>query len=162
MIAKSTFVFALFLASTVAYGQAYVWKDSNGRTVISDTPPPSSVKIRRAIDSPPPVVVSEKPQEKVADGAKPADAPKTIADKAADFKKRQQEAKEKADKLAREQAAEANKRETCERARRYLATLESIPAVATYGENGERQLMDTAQREQEIDRARKFITDACQ
>lgn len=165
MTTRSALVFALFLAPTVAFDAAlaetYQWKDSNGQTVVSDIPPPPTVKGRRSIGGSQPSVVSEKPAETAAEGAKPADAPKTVAEKDFEFKKRQQEAKEKADKLAKEQAAEADKRGNCERARNIVTALEANQPVSAYDEQGQRKFMDNAQREQELERARRAMAESC-
>jgi hypothetical protein len=161
MTTRSALVFALFLGPTVAFGPAlaetYQWKDSNGQTVVSDIPPPPTVKGRRSIGGKQPSVVSEKP----AEDPKAADAPKTVAEKDFEFKKRQQEAKEKADKLAKEQTAEADKRVNCERARNLVTALEANQPVSSYDDQGQRKLMDNAQREQELDRARRAMAESC-
>lgn len=165
MTTRSALVFALFLGPTVAFGPAlaetYQWKDSNGQTVVSDIPPPPTVKGRRSIGGSQPAVVSEKLADKPADDTKAADAPKTVAEKDFDFKKRQQEAKEKADKLAKEQAAETDKRVNCERARNIVTALEANQPVSSYDDQGQRRLMDNAQREQELDRARLAMAESC-
>ncbi|TXT32570.1 MAG: hypothetical protein FD131_143 [Rhodocyclaceae bacterium] len=161
MTSRPTFIFALFLPLTVAtisaHAETFQWKDSNGQTVVSDVPPPATAKGRRSIGGMKPAVVSEALPEKTGDAPKVADAPKTTAEKDLDFKKRQQEAREKADKLA----AESEKSENCERARRNLVALESNQPLSTYDEKGERKLMDSSQRDQEIERARRFVADTC-
>jgi hypothetical protein len=115
MTMKTALILALGIASTAAvitaHAQTYQWKDSSGRTIISDTPPPGSAKAARAIGNAQPAVV----KGDVA-AEKPADAPKTAAEKDLEFKKRQQEAREKADKDAKEQKAAADKRENCDAA----------------------------------------------
>jgi hypothetical protein len=165
MTSKYSLVFALVLASTTAVisaqAETYQWKDSNGQTVVSDIPPPASAKGRRSIGGVKPAVVSEAIPEKPTDAPKAADAPKSTAEKDLDFKKRQQEAKEKADKQAKEQTVEAEKRDNCERARRNLAALESNQPLAAADDSGERKVMDTTQREQEMERARKIMADSC-
>jgi len=166
MTSKSSLVFALVvIASTTAgisaQAETFQWKDSNGRTVVSDIPPPASAKDRRSIGGVKPAVVSEAIPEKSTDASKAADAPKSTAEKDLDFKKRQQEAKEKADKQAKEQTAETEKRDNCERARRNLAALESNQLLSTIDDNGDRKVLDTSQREQEMERARKIMTDSC-
>ncbi|MBS1140779.1 MAG: hypothetical protein H6R13_2232 [Proteobacteria bacterium] len=165
MTSKPAFNFALFFLLTVtaasSQAETFQWKDSNGQTVVSDVPPPASVKGRRSIGGVKPAVVSENLPEKTADGAKAPELPKTTADKDLDFKKRQQEAKEKAEKQTKEQAAESEKRDNCERARRNLAALEANRPLSTLDEKGERKLMDTTQREMEMERARKFMADSC-
>lgn len=151
---KSPLIFALCVMSTVAavsvQAQTYQWKDKNGRTVISDTPPPGSAKPSQISDAAP-----------AAPAATPTEAPKTFAEKDMEFRKRQQEAKDKAEKEAKEQAAAAEKRENCERARRNLAALESSQPLASIDENGQRKSMDNGMRQQEIERARQFITETC-
>ncbi len=151
---KSPLIFALCVMSTVAavsaQAQTYQWKDKNGRTVISDTPPPGSAKSSQISDAAP-----------AAPAATTTEAPKTLAEKDMEFRKRQQEAKDKAEKEAKEQAAAAEKRENCERARRNLAALESSQPLASIDENGQRKSMDNGMRQQEIERARQFITETC-
>ena len=144
------------LAVTTAHAQIYQWKDSSGRTVVSDTPPPgSATKDARVIGDRVPVSRSDKPAEKSAED------PKTTAEKDLDFKKRQQQAREKADKEAKEQRARADLEENCRRARGNLAALESNRLVGTFDEKGERKLFDDAQRQQEIERARQFVAESC-
>ncbi len=144
------------LSTPALHAQTYQWKDANGRTIISDTPPPGSAKsTARALGLPTPNVQTEKPVEKANE------APKTNADRDMEFKKRQQESREKTDKDSKDQAATREKQENCERARRNLASLESNQAIATYDEKGERKTMDSSQREQEMERARKFMAETC-
>lgn len=166
MTMKPVFIFAIIFALTAAinasHAETFQWKDSNGQTVVSDIPPPATAKGRRSIGGVKPAVVSEAVAEKpAADAPKVADAPKSVAEKDLDFKKRQQETKEKAEKQAKEQAAETDKRENCDRARRNLATLESNQPVTLYDDKGERKFMDTTQRDQEMERARKFMAESC-
>jgi hypothetical protein len=155
---KTSIFIALLVAASAttlsANAQMYQWKDSNGRTVISDTPPPGSAKAVKNIGTPPPTPAATATE-------KTADAPKTTAEKDMEFKKRQQDAKDKADKDAKEQAVATEKKENCERARRNLAALESSQPVTQADENGQRKVMDNSQREQEIERARKFLADTC-
>lgn len=156
---KSALLFALGIAACTAlvpvHAETYQWKDSNGRTVISDTPQPGGGKAARILGGSVPAVVTEKPAEKSAE------APKTTAEKDLDFKKRQQDAREKAEKEAKEQKLTADRQDNCDRARRNLAALESKQPIATYDEKGERRLMDTAQRDAEMDRARQIMAESC-
>lgn len=166
MTSKPIIAFVAAAATSVAainavYAETYQWKDSSGQTVISDTPPPSNAKSRRSIDARQPSVVSEKPAEKAAEGAKTPEGPKTSAEKDLEFKKRQQENKEKADKLAKEQAAEADQKDNCERAKRNLTALENNQPMVTVDDKGQRKFMDTSQREQELERARRVIAETC-
>ena len=166
MTSKAIIALAAVAATSIAslnsaYAETYQWKDSSGQTVISDTPPPSNAKNRRSIDARQPSVVTEKPTEQAAESAKPPEAPKTTAEKDLEFKKRQQENKEKADKLAKDQAAEAEKKDNCERAKRNLTALENNQPMVTVDDKGQRKFMDTPQREQELARARRIIAESC-
>lgn len=166
MTSKPIIAFAAVAATSVAaintvYAETYQWKDSSGQTVISDTPPPSNAKNRRAIDARQPSVVSEKPTEKAAEEAKSPEGPKTTAEKDLEFRKRQQEKKEKADKLAKEQATETEQKDNCERAKRNLTALEKNQPMVTVDDSGQRKFMDTSQREQELERARRVIAETC-
>lgn len=139
-----------------AHAEIYQWKDASGRTVVSDTPPPGNAgKEAKVIGTQLPVAKGE-----IA-GEKPADAPKSLAEKDLEFKKRQQEARDKAEKEAQEQKAEAGREENCERAKRNLAAIESGYGVSAFDEKGERKLLDEAQRKQEMDRYREFIAQSC-
>jgi len=158
---KTALIFALGITLTTAFvtahAQTYQWKDSSGRTVISDTPPPgAAAKEARAIGGRQPTFAKE---EKPAETA--GDAPKSTAEKDLDFKKRQQEAREKAEKEAKEQKIAADMKENCERARRNLVALEANQPVAALDEKGERQRMDVNQRNQEMERARQFMAESC-
>ena len=155
------FGFASALLMTPLHAQVYQWKDSAGRTVVSDTPPPGvAAKEARVIGERQPVTRSEKPADKATE-EKTSEAPKTTAEKDLDFKKRQQEGREKAEKEAKEQKAEANRKDNCERARRNLAALEAKQPMGMLDEKGERKLMDDTQRQNEMERARQFMAESC-
>jgi hypothetical protein len=141
---------AVTIVATVAHAQTYQYKDSRGRTVISDTPPPASAQGARTIGG--------NPAETTA---KPAEAPKTTAEKDMEFRKRQQEAREKADKDAKQQAAAAQKRENCERARMQASALESGRRMLVPDGKGGETLMDDDARAGEIERAQRTIAEAC-
>lgn len=169
MTMKTTLVFALCIVSTAAitpaHAETYQWKDSTGRTIISDTPPPGSAREQRTMSGRPVQAPKQAALEAEGGTGKPAeknaDGPKTTAERDLDFKKRQQEAREKAEKEAKEQAVAAQKRDNCERARRNVAALESAQPMATLNEKGERITMDSNQRNEEMERSRRVIADAC-
>lgn len=156
---KSALIFSLGIAATTAllpvHAQTYQWKDSSGRTIISDTPQPGAGKAARVIGGSTPSFSSEKPADKTAE------APKTTAEKDLEFKKRQQEAREKTEKDAKEQKAAADRQDNCERARRNMAALESKQPMATYDDKGERKVMDDSQRQLEMERIRQIVAESC-
>ena len=146
---KAACTLALCLVASLQFSpataQVYQWKDSSGRTVISDTPPPSGAKGSRTISTAPTA----------------APAPKAAAEKDMDFRKRRQEARQKAEDEAKEQAAAAGRKENCEQARIELATLESGERLMIRDDKGEKRFMEDAQRRQEMERARRIIAEGC-
>ncbi len=162
-------IFAVIALSTAgimsAQAQTYRWKDASGKIVISDSPPPASIKDQRSIGVRQPNVVLGKSEEtatdKPADAIKAPDAPKTMAEKDADFKKRQQEAKEKATKDAQAAAAERDRKSSCEAARNNLKVLDSGQAVNQYDENGKPRALEGQQRNQERERTLRIMQEAC-
>lgn len=138
---------AVLLATTAVHAQIYQWKDGNGKTVISDKPPGANVRSLRKIDA-------EAPAETAA-------GQKTMADREMDFRKRQQETQEKAAQAQKEQQAAADKKDNCEKARRYLASLESGERIALRDDRGERYFMEDAQRQQEIAKTRQTAQESC-
>jgi len=153
---KNALVFALGIALTVttltAHAQTYQWKDSSGRTVISDRPPPASVRDAKTLGTPPSPSVS---------APLSSDTQKTTAEKDMEFRKRQQESREKADKEAKDSAQAAQNRENCERARTHLQALESGRRMILPDGNGGETFLEDAQRGDEIERARNAINESC-
>jgi len=141
-----------------AHAQTCQWKDAAGHTVVSDTPPPGNVRDLRCVGG---TGFGATTPAAAPSAANNAGAPKTIAEKDADFKKRQLENKEKADKDAKEQQAADARKENCERAKKVLASLESGRRVATVDEKGEQRIMEDNERQQETERARQGIADSC-
>lgn len=147
---KRALILALVCTSsiaTAAFAQTYQWKDSTGKTIISDSPPPASSKASRTINTPPP--------------AREGNESKSYAERDMEFKKRQLENKEKAEKEAKEASANAERKENCERARRQLAVLQSGQRMSTVDANGERKFIEDAERQQEIARTQRFVSESC-
>ncbi|MBS4017975.1 MAG: DUF4124 domain-containing protein [Dechloromonas sp.] len=164
---KKSLIVALALASSVslmtAQAQTYQWKDANGKTVISDTPPPASVRDTRSLGvRQPNAVTGTTEPEKIGNGEAPAKAaPQTAAEQDVEFRKRQQEAREKAEKAEKEAAALKEKRDTCERARNNYRMLQSDTPVSQAAKDGSVSVMSPTQRRQELERTRRIMQDAC-
>ena len=141
-------IFVLLMLSTatsgVAQAQIYQWKDNNGRTVISDTPPPGGVR------------PSQKPN-----AAETNETGKTLAEREMEFKKRQLEKREKSEKEEKERKAKEELKDSCQRSRLQLISLESGQRISSTDLNGERRFMEDAERQKEIERSRKFIQENC-
>ncbi|MFZ4537897.1 DUF4124 domain-containing protein [Propionivibrio sp.] len=138
---------AALLLATAVNAQIYQWKDENGKTIMSDKPPVGNVRQQRKIESEPP--------------AESSATQKTTADRELDFRKRQKESQESSEKASKEQAASADKKENCEKSRRYLQSLESGERIVQRDDKGERYFMEDAQRDQEISKARQAVQSNC-
>lgn len=131
-----------------AQAQVYKWKDAQGRTVISDTPPPGSARQTQAVPAAKPDPAS-------------SDSQKSWAEKDMELKKRLQEQKEAAAKAEKEKAEAAQRAENCNRAKQQQALLESGERIARRDLNGEREYITDQQRQQEIERARQAVQEWC-
>lgn len=162
---------AALLALTMAAGlvQAqYVWIDGKGQKTFSDRPPPSDVPLDKILRSPKPFTekievvdpnAPKKPAPVAAEPEKPA--PPSLAERNADFKKRQME-KAEAEAKAREEAnRRAEQAESCAAARQSLAQMESGERIRVRGANGEAAFMDDGQRAAAINRIRPSLAN-CQ
>jgi hypothetical protein len=166
IVAGSAMVFIAAVLSTSANAQ-WKWKDENGHITVSDQPPPKTIPLKNilqaprdrqtALDSGQTNPLAAKAA--VGPDAKNEEAPKSYADKELEFKKRQ---KETAD-ATRKQEEESNKakaqQERCNTLRGNLAGLESGIRIARSNAKGEREFLDDAQRQAEIERSRKEIAD---
>ena len=143
-VALLLFVVALTCAGTAA-AALYKWTDAQGRVVYSDQPPPTNVKSEQLHAAPPP--------------ANP-NAAKELAQKEADFRKRQADeaqALAKADKI---QATEAQRNAGCAQARSNLQQLaDTQVAIYRYNAKGVREAMDDASRQRERDRLNAWMRD---
>lgn len=142
---KSAAGLLLLLFCMAASAQVYQWKDKNGRTIISDSPPPSGVKSRTLA-----------PETNNA-----ASSQKSLADQDADFRKRQQEAQTRSEQEAKEKAANTQRKEYCDDARRQLALLKSGERISTREINGERSFMDDDKRAQETATMQRLLDENC-
>lgn len=162
----------------LASAQLYQWRDSNGRTVFSDTPPPPNT---------PPGNIIKAPKGRAAPASAPAAAStdgtgkdaagkdigvavaptssggqKSVAERDAEYKKRQADAAEKA-KKDQEATAETQRRETtCRGLRQNLASLENGQRMRKLDDKGEPYFVDDAERAKDISRIRQeMVTAKC-
>ena len=148
---KSTLAIFLLLISINSHAALNKWIDADGKVHYSDTPPPD-IKVK--------TLRSSATSETVAPGSGVA-APKTLADREAEWKKSQKAKEEDATKAAQAQEAASMKQKNCEISRNNLATLENSPAISTYNSKGERALMDDTARKQSTEEARKAVNSFC-
>lgn len=127
------------------------WVDAEGKVHYSDTPPvDTKVKKLRSSSAPDPVTSTN-------DVA----APKSLAEREAEWKKSQQSKAEAEQKAAQKKEQELAQQKNCEAARSNLATLENSPALVTYNAQGERTYLDDTARAQRIEEARQAIKNNC-
>ena len=155
------------LACTLASAQ-WMWVDSSGNKVFSDTAPPPGTpekNILRKPGLPRAATTTAEPTAATAEAAA-APAPKTTG------KDELLEAKKKAAEKQAAEAAEAKKKaeaaklatarsENCERAKRAKASIDSGMRIATVNAKGEREIMDDQARAAELRRVEGVIRADC-
>jgi hypothetical protein len=138
---------ALLIASCAggALAALYKWTDAQGHVVYSDQPPPTNIKSEQLRAAPPP--------------ANP-NAAKELAQKQAEFQKRQADASKAAEKSGKDQASTAQLAEACANARGQVKQLaESQLAIYRYNATGEREVMDDDARAKERAKLNAWIRD---
>jgi hypothetical protein len=176
-VIRATLTIAVVLAGFIPTPSEaqWAWKDGNGRLVYSDRPPPTDIKPAQIVRQPSTQVLANPAPATgaVDDAGKPSDAknsdtktpapnaPKTIAERDMEFRKRQQERADSDKKAAEEQTKNATKTAECERARGYMRSLEDGIRITRTDASGNREFLDDAQRAAEVDRTRKIIQTAC-
>jgi hypothetical protein len=144
---RFAFAVVALLAATAAGAQVYEWKDDKGKTHYSDKPPVGTPRVNKISDS---------------DSSAPSSSTqKTTADRELEFRKRQKDAQENAEKAKKEQAANADRKASCENARRALEMLESGERIALPNDQGERYYLDDNQRQREATKARQAMQASC-
>lgn len=145
----------------------WAWKDDTGRTVYSDRPPPANVKAEQILRQPSAQSMgapsaNPAPQEGKADGKDaPKAGPKTLAEREMEFRKRMQDNADAEKKQAEEQARNEQRSAECERLRGYLRALEEGQRIARTDAQGNRELLDDAQRASEVRRVREGLGRSC-
>jgi hypothetical protein len=143
---------AVFLLAAICAGSAaaalYKWTDAQGHVVYSDQPPPPGIASAQ-LKAPPP----------------PADptAAKTLAQREADFRKRQTDQAQATAKADQAQAAAATLAQNCARAASNLRQLaDTGRAVVTYDKGGKSEspeVMSDAARKSEREQLTTWMRD---
>lgn len=156
---------ALALLAQLApqYAQAqYSWTAPNGTRVFSDRPPPPGTPASRILKAP---HRDDAAQETAAPSAgadaapTPADKPKptTLAEREADYRKRQAQRQEDEKKARDEAAKQADKREACAGMRQDEAQLASGMRISEVTANGERGYVSDDERARRLARVRQEL-----
>lgn len=162
------------VAAVYAGGAAgqWAWKEDSGRVVYSDRPPPANIKATQIIRQPAIAAPAPAPQpatpgaaggdaERAATPPAASTAPKSIAERDMEFRKRQQERADGERKAQEEQQRSAAKAADCERSRGYLRALEEGVRISRTDAAGNRDFLDDTQRAAEIERTRKMMQQLC-
>lgn len=136
----------LLLLSFGAHAALNKWVDADGKVHYSDQPPPSNVKARTLVTSGP------------ASGVEPA---KSLTEREAEWEKAQKEQASSAQKAAREQETAMLKQRNCMSARNTLQNLQDSPRIVTFDANGAQSFMDDAERQRNMEQARKAVSQFC-
>ena len=150
------YLFMLSVLSFNAYAGINKWVDENNQIHYSDQPAPANVKATPL--NTPVEPASAAPTASASEVA----APKTLAEREADFRKSQKAREELEKKEAKQKEEDRTRQRYCEDARSNLLTLENSRRISTYDSKGERVYMDDATRSQRLEEARKGISKHCQ
>jgi len=142
----------LLLCSANAFGALNKWVDANGKVHYSDEQPPANVKAQ--------TLRSDSSGAANSAASAPA-APKSIAEREADWKKSQKAKQEASEKSAQEKAINDEKKANCAAAQQNLRTLQQGSRMVEVGADGERAYLDDAQRQQRIAKTQQDISKLC-
>ena len=156
------------LAAPLAHAQ-YSWIDDNGTRVFSDRPPPPNTPANRILKSPrpslPPPDTQAPPAAPAAAGtstpATAAAAPPSLADRDADFRKRQAQRQADEQKSQQDAARRADNQERCQSIRQEQAQLASGARISQVGSTGERGFLADEDRARRMARAQQQLAE-CQ
>jgi hypothetical protein len=147
------------LALSMPAQAQWKWRDARGQITVSDTPPPRDIPPKDILQQPD--VVVRKPVAASTPPAASAAVAKPTVDPTLEERKRRAEQEQAAAAKAEEQKAAAARQENCRRAREQLATLDSGQRIARVDANGERIVLDDAERAKEAQRTRSIIASDC-
>jgi hypothetical protein len=143
----------VFLAPFAAYGQLMKCVGSDGRIEYAAECPPGTKGQQTGIST---------TREGPSSSGAPAEKQKSLAEREADFRKRQTEGAESRQKAETKAAEAAQKREACERAQLYLRSLQDGQRIARIDpKTGERVYLDDPERPAEIARAQSVVNSNC-
>lgn len=158
---------ALLALSGGAAAQLYQWRDTNGKMVFSDIPPPPGIPAGNIIKAPkgrsapaPAAATSAAAPAGSAASASPSPGQKSIAEREAEYKKRQADAAEKAAKEEASANEERLKQGRCREIRSGLAQMESGQRIRTVDEKGEPAFLDDGERAKRTEQLRRDLASA--
>ncbi len=150
-------VLALSLAAPYCASAQYVWIDEKGNKQFSDRPPPASVPPSKILKGGNKTLSKSEatPTPEPGTSAKP----KSLAERNAEFNKRQKEAEDKAKEAETQQQADSAKASNCSKAKSAKAALESGQRISQFDKSGEKTFMDDKQKAKALDEAKRTLED---
>jgi hypothetical protein len=143
-------------APQLAHAQ-YSWIDDKGTRVFSDRPPPPGTPASRILKAPHRLAAGADDTPAAAASPAPANAPlpSSLADREADYRKRQAQRQEEETKA---QQDAARKKAMCADARQQEVQLASGMRIAQMDVNGERSYMSDEERARRLTGARQALS----
>lgn len=151
----------LLMFASLGHAQ-YAWVDAKGVKQFSDRPPPASIPAKNILKAPRAAAVVAVDEATAAPATAVAAlkaAPKSVADREADYRKRQADKAESDKKAEGEAEIAKNKLAACTSARQSRAQLDSGIAMRDGGE--ERSWLTDKQRDERKAAANKVIDEHC-
>ena len=150
---------ALLAFSFSAQGELYKWVDKDGKTQYTDQPPPQGAAASQKkldIKSAPAQPVAAKTGDKDKDSK--ASAPKTLAEKDLEFRKRRVAETEAETK---QQEEDKQNKEKCAQASYRLKTYQEASRISVPDGKGGSTYADGAARQKGLDEAQKDVAASC-
>jgi len=157
---------AAFAAHAPAHAQ-YSWIDDHGTRVFSDRPPPPGTPASRILQTPRaptaaslyalPAAAAPATAETKPEAAKPPPQPPTLAERDADFRKRDAQRDADEHKAAEDARRKADLAEQCAAARRNEAALTSGERMADVDAKGERAFVSDDEKARRLVQVRRFL-----
>jgi hypothetical protein len=154
----ATTALGLLLACGSAQAQLYHYKDASGRTVYSDTPPPPETPAGNILKTPKVEQAAPAAPSDGKDGK--ATAPKSTAEREADYKKRMAEADKKGKEDSQKSAQEERRKAQCAGLQTNLAAMQSGQRLRKFDANGNPYFVEDAERAADIAKAQAEMSNA--
>jgi hypothetical protein len=147
---KNSLFLILLLSATPTIAASYRWVDENNHVHYSDKPP-TGHKTAKVLTTPP----------SRSEAASDTVAGKTLAERAADLKKSQQDKQKAANQANEKQEMENVDKANCATTRQNLAVLQNSPRIAEYDSSGERSFLSDEQRQERLAKTQQDIEKYC-
>jgi hypothetical protein len=147
---RTAFLASLLLLPLTVGAQVYSWKDASGKMHYGDQPPADrGVQTRRVGAA------------NTTSPAQAAPARPSAAEQRLDAKLQDKEAAEQKAKAERERMEEERRQQDCQRARNAMQGIESGRVRFRLGADGEREALEDAARDDEMNRLQQAVEASC-